>query len=128
MKILVGYAGQDPSHKTLKLARERAKSLGAKVYVLHSKVTDLPHEQHELDLQDMENVRRLFEEEGLFCEAHVSVRNMTPGEHLVRFAEENGIDEIIVGVKRKSKVGKLLMSSTAQHVILGAPCPVVSVA
>lgn len=127
MKILVGYAGSDLSNKVLKLARKRAKSLGAKVYVLHSKVTDLPNKEHEQDLQEMENVRRLLEKEGLACETHVSVRNMTPGQHLVQFAEENGIDEILVGVKRKSKVGKLLLGSTAQHVILNAPCPVVSV-
>jgi nucleotide-binding universal stress UspA family protein len=115
------------SNKVLKLAQKRAKSLGAKVYVLHSKVTDLPNKEHELDLEEMEKVRSLLEKEGIFCETHVSVRNLTPGEHLVEFAEEHGIDEIIVGVKRKSKVGKLLLGSTAQHVILNAPCPVVSV-
>jgi nucleotide-binding universal stress UspA family protein len=52
---------------------------------------------------------------------------MTSGEDLVEFAEENKIDEIIVGVKRRSKVGKLLMGSTAQYVILNASCPVVTV-
>jgi nucleotide-binding universal stress UspA family protein len=52
---------------------------------------------------------------------------MTPAEHLVLFAEQNEIDEIIIGVKMKSRVGKFILGSTAQHVILGAPCPVVSV-
>jgi len=33
----------------------------------------------------------------------------------------------VVGVRRRSKVGKLLIGSTAQHVILNAPCPVVSI-
>ena len=127
MKILAGYDGSDLSEKVLKLARERAKRLDAKIYVLHSKVTDLPQKAHELDLQNMRNVRSLLEKEGFPCETHVIIRNMTPGEHLVQFAEENGMDEIIVGIKRKSKVGKLLLGSTAQHVILRAPCPVVSV-
>jgi nucleotide-binding universal stress UspA family protein len=45
----------------------------------------------------------------------------------VQFAEDNQINEIIVGVRRRSKVGKLLMGSTAQHVILNAHCPVVSI-
>jgi len=50
-----------------------------------------------------------------------------PEEHLVNFAEENEIDEIIVGVRTKSRVGKFILGSTAQYVILKAPCPVVTV-
>ena len=52
---------------------------------------------------------------------------LTPGEDLVEFAREHGSDEIIVGVERRSKVSKLLLGSTAQFVILNAPCPVVTV-
>jgi nucleotide-binding universal stress UspA family protein len=52
---------------------------------------------------------------------------MAPGEDLVQFAKDNKVDEIVVGVKRRSKVGKILMGSTAQFVVLQAPCPVVSV-
>ncbi|MGW8186758.1 MAG: universal stress protein, partial [Desulfobacterales bacterium] len=55
------------------------------------------------------------------------VRGLSPGEDLVQFAKENRIDEIIIGVRRRSKVGKLVFGSTAQFVILNAPCPVVSV-
>ena len=36
-------------------------------------------------------------------------------------------DEIIIGLQRKSKVGKLLFGSTAQYIIMNAPCPVVTV-
>jgi nucleotide-binding universal stress UspA family protein len=52
---------------------------------------------------------------------------MAPGEDLVQFAKDNTVDEVVVGVKRRSKVGKILMGSTAQFVVLQAPCPVVTV-
>ena len=52
---------------------------------------------------------------------------MEPGEDIVAFANEKDVDEIIVGVKSRSNVGKLLFGSTAQTVILEADCPVVSV-
>jgi nucleotide-binding universal stress UspA family protein len=52
---------------------------------------------------------------------------MAPGEDLVDFARENQADMVVVGVKRRSKMGKLLMGSTAQYVVLQAPCPVVTV-
>jgi nucleotide-binding universal stress UspA family protein len=52
---------------------------------------------------------------------------MTPGEDLVDFAKEQAVDEIIIGIKRRSKVGKLLFGSNAQYIIIKAPCPVVTV-
>ena len=72
-------------------------------------------------------MRSHLEKEGFPCEIHLSICNMTMGEHLVLFSEQNEVDEIVIGVKMKSKVGKFLLGSTAQQVILTAPCPVVSV-
>jgi nucleotide-binding universal stress UspA family protein len=54
-------------------------------------------------------------------------RGLAPGEDLVKFAEENQIDQIYVGIEKKSKTSKLLLGSTAQYVILKAPCPVITV-
>ena len=46
---------------------------------------------------------------------------------LIWFAELEKFDEIIVCVRRMSKVGKLLMGSTAQHVVLNSPWPVATI-
>lgn len=51
----------------------------------------------------------------------------TPGHDLISYAAENNVDEIFIGVRRRSKVGKLLMGSTAQQIILKAACPVMTV-
>ena len=68
-----------------------------------------------------------FESDGIPCEEHLLIRGLEPGEDLVHFAEENDIDEIVIGIKRRSKVGKFLFGSNAQYVILEAPCPVLTV-
>ena len=52
---------------------------------------------------------------------------MAPGEDLVRFAEENDIDQIFIGVEKVSRTQKIIVGSNAQYIILKAPCPVVSV-
>ncbi len=127
MKILVGYDGSDVSKKALKLAREHAKAFNAKIYILHSILTDLPQKEHEKRKQDLENVKKSLEQDNFSCETFLTIMNMMPGEHLVHFAKEHKIDEIIVGVKIKSRVGKLILGSTAQHVILKGPCPVATV-
>ncbi len=61
------------------------------------------------------------------CKAILSVRGLQAGEDLVELADEHKADEIIIGVRRRSKVGKLIFGSTAQYVVLNASCPVVSV-
>ena len=76
---------------------------------------------------DMEEVKNDLDKQGISCQVHLEIRNMDPGDHLVEYAKENMIDEIVIGVRMRSKVGKLIMGSTAQHVILEAPCPVVAV-
>ncbi len=55
------------------------------------------------------------------------MRGFEAGEDLVRFAKEKDVGEIIIGVRSRSKVGKLLFGSTAQMVILEAHCPVLTV-
>ena len=127
MRILVGYDGKDLAKKALKLAVDHANAFGAEIHVLHSKVTDLPQKEHERDEQEMEEVKSDLENQGISCQVHLEIRNMDPGDHLVEYAKENMIDEIVIGVRMRSKVGKLIMGSTAQYVILESPCPVVAV-
>ena len=75
----------------------------------------------------LDKLKRTHNINDLVCETYASVSFQTPGESLVDFAQENDIDEIVIGVKRRSKVGKLVFGSNAQYVILNAPCPVVTV-
>jgi nucleotide-binding universal stress UspA family protein len=48
-------------------------------------------------------------------------------EAVLKLAEEVSADMIVVGLRRRSAVGKALLGSNAQHIILGAHCPVLSV-
>ena len=73
----------------------------------------------------LEKIRTSFKIDEIPCEVIASVCFSSPGEDLVKFATNNDIDEIIIGIRKKSKVGKLVFGSTAQYVILKAPCPVV---
>jgi len=129
MKILVGYDGSNSSKEALKVARKHALSFGASVDVVTSMEKGTEQEQRGIEDAErgLEWAKSMFEEKGVSCRTHLLIRGMAPGEDLVQFAKDNKVDEIIVGVKRRSKVGKILMGSTAQFVVLQAPCPVVSV-
>ena len=129
MNILVGYDRSNVAKEALVLAKKHAKAFDAKVHLLRAltqgpdlQLEDIQKAEHEL-----ERIRISFKEDGIPCETHAMVSSLSAGEDLVQFAEENDIEEIIIGVRRRSKVGKLLFGSNAQYIILQAPCTVVSV-
>lgn len=129
MNILVGYDGSNSAKDALKLSIDRAKAFNATVDVITSMVEAKNNQYDDLRQAELglEYAKTLLEEDNIHCETHLLIRGHSPGEELVQFAEDNQINEIVVGVRRRSKVGKLLMGSTAQHVILNAPCPVVTI-
>jgi len=129
MNIMVGYDRSNVAKEALVLAKKHAKAFDAKVYLLTA-LTQSPELQLE-DIQkaehELEKLRISFKEDGIPCEVHAIVSTLTAGEDLVQFAQDNEIEEIVIGVRRRSKVGKLLFGSNAQYIILQATCPVVAV-
>lgn len=129
MKIIVGYDGGPASQKALEVAIERVKGRTATIYLLLS----LPGAQ-ETEATEVVNARSVLEKaqemvhaRGIACENHLLIRGMEPGEDIVKFAEDHSVDEIVMGVRRRSNLGKLLFGSNARFVILNAPCPVTTV-
>lgn len=129
MNILVGFGGSKIADDVIRLAHQHAKAFNASVYIVTSleQGPDLKKEAIDKAESKLEKLETSFKADDIPCETHASVSVQSPGENLIRFAKDNAIDEIIIGVKRRSMVGKLVFGSTAQYVILKAPCPVVSV-
>ncbi len=129
MKMMVCYDGSNVAKAALDLAKKHAKAVNAKIYLLTSMESG-----HQVTLREFENAGKDLKDakitvrkDDILCEAHLSERGLEPGEDLVKYAEEHQIDQIFIGVRRRSKVGKLIFGSTAQYVILNALCPVVTV-
>jgi nucleotide-binding universal stress UspA family protein len=129
MNILVGYDGSKVANDALKLAKQHAKAFDGKVHIVTSMEggPEVPREDFEKAEKDLNYAKVAFKKEGIAHEAHLLVRGLSAGEDLVKYAKENQIDEIFIGVQRRSKVGKLVFGSTAQYVILEAPCPVLTI-
>jgi nucleotide-binding universal stress UspA family protein len=129
MKILVGYDGSGVAEDVLKLAHKHAKAFKADIWVMTSLAQSPTLKKEDIDKAEsrLERSRIPFRADNIPCEINVSVSPYSAGEDLVKYANYNDFDEIIIGVRRKSKVGKLMFGSTAQYVILKATCPVVSV-
>lgn len=129
MKILVGFDGSNVSKEAVSLAERHAATFKAELIIAHSMVggPEVPRKDFQIAENNLEHEKNRLLDNNIPCETILSVRGLQAGEDLVKLAEENSVDEIIIGVRRRSKVGKLLFGSTAQYVILTAPCPVISV-
>jgi len=129
MKILAAYDYSTVTQDILAQAKQQAKAFNAEVHLLRSleQSPDLQRDAVQQAEQNLEHVRREFTTMGLVCDTHVVVTTLSAGEAIAQFAEENSIDLIVIGVRRRSKVGKLVFGSNAQLVILTAPCPVLTV-
>lgn len=129
MKILVGYDNSKKSAKALDLAQKHALAFNAHVDVFTA--SGHSPELHSTEInklkKNLDDIKKEFQKNGISCQTHIVFRSLSQGEDLVEFAKENDIDEIIIGVKHRSKIGKLIMGSTAQYIILEASCPVVTV-
>ena len=129
MKIMVCFDGSGASRSALRVAVKHAKAFAAKVYLVASmeKGTEDEHQTIKEMETELNHAKEKLAAESIECETHLLVRGMTPDEDLVAYAKEQGIDEIAIGISKRSKVGKLIFGSTAQYLILNAPCPVITV-
>jgi nucleotide-binding universal stress UspA family protein/CheY-like chemotaxis protein len=126
MKILVGYNGGEVGRVALSLARDYAQINNAFIYIITSMEGGASEKHSDIieAEQGLEFAKSLMEYAGIECDAQQSVRGLSAGEDLVKFANENEIDHIFLGIKKKSRAQKAILGSTARFVILKAPCPV----
>jgi len=128
MKILIGYDGSQESRKALDIVKQYARILSAEAYVLTVVEGGAPvRDVYQKAEEDLTFAKNSIAAEGIRCTAKLSAQGLEPGEDLVQFAEENAIDLIIIGIQKRSKMGKLLFGSNAQYVNLNAACPVLTV-
>ncbi|MFW6283770.1 MAG: universal stress protein [Desulfosalsimonas sp.] len=129
MKIMLCYTGSRSSHSALKETVKRAKVMDAQVYVVASMEKGTEEEQKTITQLEaaLKDAEEQLKKEDIACETHLLVRGMTPDEDLLAYAREQNVDEIVIGIRKRSRMGKLLFGSTAQFLILNAHCPVLTV-
>lgn len=126
MKFLVGYNGSPSSRRALSLACEHAKLTGAMLYVATSLVGGSGESARDIQSaeEQLRSVKEFLDKMDVDYETFQLARGLSPGEDIVKFAEDNGIDHVFLGVEKRSRTSKLILGSTAQYVILKGPCPV----
>jgi nucleotide-binding universal stress UspA family protein len=127
--VVVGYVPKPEGQAALTSAISEAKVRGAKVVVVnsHRGGQDFDRAASHKAETEMDSVKQTLDEAGIEHEVRQLVRGFEPAEDLIGIAEEVSAELIVIGLRRRSPVGKLILGSNAQRILLDAKCPVLAV-
>ena len=125
MAVVIGYIPTPEGRAALVYGKEEALRRQAKVFIVYTPETSLD------ETLTHDNVVGEFQSEleraGLQSEIRSRVSRNSPAEDLIEVANDVGAEAIVIGLRRRSAVGKLILGSSSQQILLDAPCPVIAV-
>jgi nucleotide-binding universal stress UspA family protein len=114
--IVVGYSSKPEGRAALQRAIAEAGLRHSSLIVIHTSPED-----------ELAGLRSELESAGVAHEVRQAPDVLDPAEELITTADVNSAEFIVIGLRRRSPVGKLLLGSNAQRVLLDASCPVLAV-
>jgi nucleotide-binding universal stress UspA family protein len=127
--IVVGYVARPEGEAALDRAVDEAKLRGATLVVVNSQPDSRTPDHPGSALTD-EQVRAIddrLERAGIEHDIRGLVRGKDPADDLIAVADETSAELIVIGLRKRTPVGKLIMGSNAQRILLDATCPVLAV-
>jgi nucleotide-binding universal stress UspA family protein len=127
--VVVGYVPTKEGRAALRRAAEESQLRRTKLIVInsHRGGRDFDSQEAQRFEQELGQVQAQLDEVGVEHEVRQLVRGNEPAEDLIAVAEEVDAEFIVIGLRRRTPVGKLILGSNAQRILLDAPCPVLAV-
>ncbi|UZJ26216.1 universal stress protein [Rhodococcus antarcticus] len=122
MVIVVGHIATPEGEAALHRAVLEAQLRSARLVVLSTPPSDTPDVSEE---QYVDALRGMLAEHGVDGDVRQLAPDADPAHEIVAAAADAEL--VVVGIRRRSPVGKLLLGSTAQRVLLEVGCPVLAV-
>ena len=129
MAVVVGYVPTKEGRAALRRAAEESLLRRTKLIVINSNRGGKDFDASEAHRFEAEllAVQAQLDEVGVEHEVRQLVRGNEPAEDLIEVADEVNADFIVIGLRRRTPVGKLILGSNAQRILLDATCPVLAV-
>lgn len=127
MTILVAYVPRPEGQAALDKGIELAKSRNENLLVVNTSPGGSKEDASFADVQDYERVEALLAESGLKAEIKQFVRGKTVVQEIDALVESMAVSTLVIGLRKRSAVGKLIMGSVAQELLLTVSCPVLAV-
>ncbi|MEO6019626.1 MAG: universal stress protein [Knoellia sp.] len=127
MTVVVGYIPNAHGLAAVDAAILEAERRGSKLVVVNSGVLGDYSGPSFAQPQDLDALDVQLTERGIEHEVRQMTRDLTPADEILSVAAEFGAELIVIGVRKRSPLGKMVTGSTAQQVLLDATCPVLAV-
>jgi nucleotide-binding universal stress UspA family protein len=126
--VVLGYVPKPEGEAALaaSISEARLRQAGLVVVYSHRGRHDDAESPERLEA-DMDRVRLLVENNGIAVDVRHPDTGLEASEDLLAIAEEVDAELVIIGLRRRTPVGKLILGSNAQRILLDAHCPVLAV-
>lgn len=127
MTVVVGYVPNPEGEAAVAHAAREARARGTTVVLVNTSRGNALVDPRYAFAEDLAAVEQRLAAEGV---PHTNVHAITGTDAataILEAADHNGAELIVLGIRRRSPVGKLIMGSTAQRVLLEATVPVLAV-
>lgn len=125
--IVLGYVPNALGIAALEAAIEEAGRRDAELLVINTTRADRLVDPSYADDDDVTALEDKLRESGVKFSIRHGLSDNLAAEEVLDVAEETGAELIVIGVRNRTPVGKLIMGSSAQTILLGAPCNVLAV-
>lgn len=125
--IIVPVTKTPAAEKAFALAKEEARKRDAEILLIgNAVVTDSLVESTEALRGHLTDLEKELLGEGFRCRIEWTVGGSLAGA-TIEAARQNQADFIVLGLRQRSAVGKAILGSYEQEILLDAPCPVLSI-
>ena len=127
MTIVVGYTPTPAGRAALSTATTEARKSDRSLVVVNTSRGDALDDPAFAQPADVDWVRATLEEAGVTFTIRQEVRRREAADELIDVLEEVGAELCVIGIRRRSAVGKMLLGSNAYRILMDSPCPVLTV-
>ncbi len=125
--IVVGYVPNALGDAAVEEAIREARRREAKVVVVNTTRADRLVDPGYADDADVSTLVRKLASAAIDYEIRHGTSDATAAEEVLEAAESLDAELLVIGVRHRTPVGKLIMGSTAQTILLSARCNVLAV-
>jgi nucleotide-binding universal stress UspA family protein len=129
VKIVVGYLRSPEGRAALRRAIEETRLRDGELLVVHSMRGGERDDDDEVRRyqEEFEQLEERLRSEQITSSLVEYTRGQDPAGDLLQVVADEGAELLVIGVRRRSPVGKLVLGSNAQQILLRADCAVLAV-